>query len=51
MAGFSVITVSVVRNIAAVETAFSKATLSTFAGSMIPAWKRSLNVHSLASKP
>ena len=44
-------TVSVVRNIAAVETAFSSATLKTFAGSMIPAAKRSLNDPSFASKP
>ena len=40
--GLSEITASVVRNMAAVDTAFSKATLSTFAGSIIPAVKRFL---------
>jgi hypothetical protein len=49
--GASTITASVVKNIAAELTAFSKATLSTFAGSIIHALKRSLKSHSFASKP
>jgi hypothetical protein len=40
-----------VRNIAAVDTAFSSTTLNTFAGSIIPEVNKSLKVPSLASKP
>jgi len=44
-------TASVVKNIAAELTAFSSATLSTFAGSIIQALNRSLKSHCFASKP
>jgi hypothetical protein len=49
--GESTITASVVKNIAAVDTAFSNATLRTLAGSIIPALNKSLNSHDFASKP
>jgi len=49
--GASTITASVVKNIAAELTAFSNATLSTLAGSIIHALKRSLKSHVFASKP
>jgi hypothetical protein len=42
-------TASVVKNIAAELTAFSKATLRTFAGSIIQALNKSLKSHCLAS--
>ena len=47
----SAMTHSVVSNIAAELTAFSRATLSTFAGSIIPAFTRSVNSPVAASNP
>lgn len=49
--GASTMIASVVKNIAAADTAFSNDTLSTFAGSMIPAWSIFLNSPVLASNP
>ena len=45
---FSASTHSVVRNIEAIEAAFSSATRDTFVGSMIPAFKRSSYLSSRA---
>ena len=50
-AGLSAMTASVVNNIAALLTAFCNATLSTFAGSIIPATRRSVNSPVAALKP
>ena len=47
----SAITHSVVRNIPAIEAAFSMATLTTFVGSITPALKRSSYISLLALKP